>query len=94
MRFPIGQAVIPPRMPGIARSARSLVATTAEIAQRTVSGKRVRATEAERQAQLAVCQACDRHVDGRCSVCGCFVSLKSWLIGFCPLGKHTVDTST
>lgn len=42
------------------------------------------------QARLALCKACDkfRHSDGRCSMCGCHVSIKArWQGERCPDGK-------
>lgn len=95
MRFTIGRQVIPRMMPGAGVAVGSLVSTGVEISKRVIRGARVRATEQERAEQLATCLACEQHRDGRCSVCGCFVGIKSWLLGFCPLGKHhSVDTPT
>lgn len=95
MRFPIGKQVV---MPGIRSMSINLLGTAAEAVTRTIQRIRVKATTEERDAQLAICASCERFSqdDGRCSACGCYMSAKAWLLGFCPLGKHPqppVDTN-
>lgn len=38
--------------------------------------------------RIAICKTCDKYVNGVCSMCGCFVAIKSKLgSASCPIGK-------
>lgn len=44
------------------------------------------ANEAQKNARLAICQACEHYEPGRCRVCGCGLSMKAgWADQSCPL---------
>lgn len=45
-------------------------------------------TRESREKRLATCENCGLLVDSRCSKCGCFVKIKSWMqTENCPEGK-------
>ena len=46
------------------------------------------ATEAPKNARLAVCRACEYYDAGRCRVCTCHMDIKAdWAEQGCPIGK-------
>lgn len=105
MKFPKGRQILPvmpkpipaPDEKSAAEVAvKSLASTVNEIIRRGAAGERIKATSEERDRQLAVCRQCDRFdpsvLGGHCRECKCVMKVKAWLLGFCPLGKHPVDT--
>jgi hypothetical protein len=45
-------------------------------------------TNEVRMQRLLACKVCDKRLESRCSLCGCFVAVKSWLATEeCPLQK-------
>ncbi|SIO58435.1 hypothetical protein SAMN05444166_5678 [Singulisphaera sp. GP187] len=49
---------------------------------------RPQASQAQREARLAVCAACPEYDEGRCRLCGCFLATKAgWADQECPVGK-------
>ncbi|SIO60118.1 hypothetical protein SAMN05444166_6273 [Singulisphaera sp. GP187] len=53
-----------------------------------VSAGSPRVTEAQKNARLAICQACEDFDQGSCRRCGCGLDLKAgWSDQACPAGK-------
>lgn len=68
----------------IYQQASSVVVAVAQFVQR--GGKYV--TREVRTERIEICKPCDQLTGNKCSQCGCFVSLKTWLPAEqCPLDK-------
>jgi hypothetical protein len=73
-----------PKLPGVVTLAANLAAA---VATHVVDGV-AKVQPAELEDRLQVCTLCDQRRDDRCSVCGCFISVKAtWRTSECPLGR-------
>jgi hypothetical protein len=69
-----------------------LLKNVAKAALEHVATGAARASDETINARLDLCAECDQRRDNRCSVCGCFVEVKStWREQPCPLGKWPMD---
>lgn len=75
----------PPPMPPLLQQAGNLARSLAAH----VAAGLPKAADDALAARLAACAGCDRRTpEGRCSACGCVLSLKaSWAGESCPLGR-------
>ncbi len=78
--------MLPPLTEQIANASHALL----RAGKALLTGRPLQRSQAQQEACLAVCAACDRWDDqaGRCLECGCYMALKSRLATEqCPLGR-------
>jgi hypothetical protein len=90
-RYDPDQASPEPPLPGWLTAVGSAVGSAVGLVRAVASGSGLTVPDDVVQARLAVCHQCPtgrfRPSDGRCSVCSCFMSVKSWAAGqSCPEG--------
>lgn len=86
-----GPSTFDPPLPSLAAQALSAAGALARTAAATLTGKPVLVSDDVYERRLEVCRTCPqyRFVDGRCSLCGCFImNAKARLAQeYCPIGK-------
>lgn len=79
-----------PSLPSMTKMARGITSSLLNTVKGVVQGQKIRVDDAEAARRLGICQTCPffRHVDQRCSKCGCFMSVKTYLKAErCPVNK-------
>lgn len=79
-----------PSLPSMTQMAKNVTASLARTVKAAARGQSVRLSKEEADRRLAICQTCQffRTVDQRCSKCGCFMAVKTYLRAeTCPVGK-------
>lgn len=91
---PIGvkayQVMEEPKLPSMTSMAGNLLKTAVNTVKTAVKGKSVSTSSLEANTRLAICQTCEyfRKSDQRCSKCGCFMAVKTYLKAeHCPVSK-------
>ena len=57
------------------------------LKQLTTTGVEI-VTDEEHNKRLDICYSCDKHLENRCSICGCDIRFMSGSkIGACPINK-------
>ena len=77
-------------LPSMAQMARNVLGSLGKTAKAAISGQGVKVTAETAEARLAICRTCPffRHTDERCSKCGCYMAVKTYLKAEkCPVGK-------
>lgn len=65
--------------------AKSLGKAVINIAERTITNKPSFIPLKKRNERLEICNNCDKLIDGRCDLCGCFMKVKTWFAAMeCP----------
>ena len=77
----------PSRLPGIRKQISELAMTTANVLSYAIAEGKITAEKELVNRRIEKCQTCEHLINGRrCSVCGCWVSLKAALkASNCPL---------
>lgn len=79
-----------PSLPSMTQMAKNVTASLMKTAKAAVKGQGVRLSKEEADHRLAICQVCQffRQVDQRCSKCGCFMAVKTYLRAeTCPVNR-------
>lgn len=79
-----------PSLPSMTQMAKNVTKSLAKTAGRFIQGMPIKTSSGEANSRLAICRTCTyfRHTDERCSKCGCFMSVKTYLKAErCPVGK-------
>lgn len=79
-----------PSLPSMTAMAKNVLGSLGRVVQAVATGQNVRLGKAAAEARLAICKVCPffRHVDERCSKCGCYMAVKTYLRAEkCPVGK-------
>jgi len=77
------------KMPSLAQQAKNLLLSTANVLAYAATTGQIKADAAVAAIRVDLCKKC-RHLESnnRCTVCGCFISMKAGLIAEkCPLKK-------
>lgn len=76
------------QMPGIIDMGKNLLNTAIDVAKGAVSGDGVALPEEQANTRLEICKSCEFYVSERCTQCGCFMAVKTYLkAANCPVGK-------
>jgi hypothetical protein len=94
MRFAIGKTIVTPNTekPSAFPSKTTIAANAAKALLRNAGAvarfhRVIRSTE-EQDANLAICEKCEKFEAERCTLCGCFLRFKTALSReHCPIGK-------
>lgn len=81
-------APTPPPLPSKFEMAKNLTKSAFAMAKGVIRGEALKETDSEAQRRLEICQRCEffRKSDQRCSRCGCYMSVKTYLKSSkCPL---------
>lgn len=75
-------------MPKIKEQIKNVALSLADAAAYALQNGKIKAADHEIEKRIKTCQAC-QHLDAnRCSVCGCFISLKTGIASErCPIKK-------
>lgn len=78
----------PPPLPSKFEMAKNLTKTAFAAAKGVIRGQSLKESDDEAKRRLEICKRCEffRHTDQRCSRCGCYMSVKTYLKSSkCPL---------
>lgn len=79
-----------PSLPSMTEMARNISASLGRTVAAAVTGRQVKEGTEEQARRYAICRECPffRASDERCSRCGCYLAVKTWLKAErCPVGK-------
>jgi Family of unknown function (DUF6171) len=79
-----------PIYPSLLQQAKNLAHAVGNMVESVVHGEPVTVSQEEQDRRLAICHACEKfdHVQGRCTLCGCYGKWKTWVASQkCPIGK-------
>lgn len=77
-------------LPSMTQMAKNVLGSLGKTIKAAASGQGVKVTQETAEARLAICRTCPffRHTDERCSKCGCYMAVKTYLRAEkCPVGK-------
>lgn len=77
-------------LPSMTQMAKNVLGSLGKVVKAAASGQGVKVTQETAEARLAICRSCPffRHTDERCSKCGCYMAVKTYLRAEkCPVGK-------
>lgn len=80
----------PPELPSFTDMAKGFLGSAKDVISGAVHGENVLVTEDVYVNRMNICKACEffRHVDSRCSKCGCFMEAKTRFVKTtCPVEK-------
>lgn len=76
------------QMPSVVDMGKNLLTTAVDVVKGAVSGDNVALTGEEANTRLDICKSCEFYVSERCTQCGCFMAVKTYLkAANCPVGK-------
>lgn len=79
-----------PDLPSMTNMAKNVLGSMFKTAKSAVTGHGVRVEKEEADRRLSICRGCPffRRTDERCSKCGCYMAVKTYLRAEkCPVGK-------
>ena len=79
-----------PSLPSMTQMAKNVLGSLGRVVKSAAQGQSVQLGKEAAEARLAICKTCPffRHVDERCSKCGCYMAVKTYLRAEkCPVGK-------
>jgi len=79
-----------PSLPSMTQMAKNVLGSLGRVVKSAAQGQGVQLGKEAAEARLAICKTCPffRHVDERCSKCGCYMAVKTYLRAEkCPVGK-------
>jgi hypothetical protein len=75
-------------MPSILDMGKNLIETAVNVAASVANGDQINLSEEEANKRLAICESCEFYINSRCSKCGCYMAVKTYLkAANCPVGK-------
>lgn len=77
-------------LPSLTQMAKNVLGSLGRTAKSAVRGEQVKVSAEDAETRLTICRACPyfRHTDERCSKCGCYMAVKTYLKAEkCPIGK-------
>ena len=93
LSIPVAEESTPveiPDLPSMTSMAKNVMGSVFKSAKSAITGHGVRVEKEEADRRLAICRGCPffRHTDERCSKCGCYMAVKTYLRAErCPVGK-------
>ena len=76
------------RMPSLLNQAKSAARSVVKNTQTIIKGNSPKISDAEQKRRLDICNKCEFLQNNRCTKCGCFLSIKTYLRAEqCPVGK-------
>lgn len=76
------------KYPSALTMARDLSVTVVQAMRHAVKTGEFMTTASETKKRLETCQICEKKTGVRCSMCGCYISLKTAVLtATCPIGK-------
>ena len=76
------------QMPSLIEMGKNLISTATNAAKDVAAGNNPSATEEQANSRLQICRGCEHYVSERCTQCGCYMSVKTYIrAASCPVGK-------
>jgi hypothetical protein len=76
------------QMPSIGRQAYNVAGAIGRVAAAALAGKQVNCTPEQKAEREAICQGCDKLVNGKCLLCGCpYLRKLARATENCPIGR-------
>ena len=77
-----------PSMPSLVEMGKNMLETAKNIAAGVIKGDGINLTEEEAKKRLSICESCEFYINSRCSKCGCYMAVKTYLkAANCPVSK-------
>lgn len=79
-----------PSLPSMTQMAKNILGSVKNAATSAIQGHGIKVNAEEADRRLSICKTCPffRHMDQRCSKCGCYMAVKTYLKAErCPVNK-------